>query len=378
MSIGMDKYSKYIMKKAAEHKIPLTGAFELTSRCNFNCKMCFVNHSIYDRDALSGELTADEIIGLAGEARDAGVLYLVLTGGEALVRKDFKIIYKEIAQMGFSLRLLTNCSLVDRETADFFASYAPAGVSTTIYGASPETYKRITGSAAGFEHTLQGIDMLLARGVEVEIKLTVIQDNYGEFWEIMKIINRFEEKYKKPIKFAFTDYISPRRDGCSNQSDTVRLTAEQIGRLESEVYAYNQKRIAQAGTTGMAIAKDSEDPLADAVAGTEYSADPSSAFTCWVGKCAFWLTWDGMLSPCGMLTEPAANPLKDGFLNAWRRVNEEVMKTPVNHKCRNCEHVELCNPCPARFYAETGTFTDNPAYFCKCTQERIKNFAAFR
>ena len=36
---------KYLYQKAAHNKVPLSGTFELTPRCNMNCRMCYIRMS---------------------------------------------------------------------------------------------------------------------------------------------------------------------------------------------------------------------------------------------------------------------------------------------------------------------------------------------
>ena len=73
--------------------LPVSGAFELTARCNFSCKMCYV-HLQNDIPGLKArELTAENWLSIAREARDMGLLFLLLTGGEPMLREDFPYIY---------------------------------------------------------------------------------------------------------------------------------------------------------------------------------------------------------------------------------------------------------------------------------------------
>ena len=52
---------------AREHAVPISGTFELTPRCNFNCRMCYV-HLAEERIPLFGrEMDAAEWIRLAEE-----------------------------------------------------------------------------------------------------------------------------------------------------------------------------------------------------------------------------------------------------------------------------------------------------------------------
>lgn len=39
----LDPFYKSVWKKAFEDGIPISGTFELTPRCNFDCKMCYVH-----------------------------------------------------------------------------------------------------------------------------------------------------------------------------------------------------------------------------------------------------------------------------------------------------------------------------------------------
>ena len=126
MEQGEFPVSRYLTAKAAAQKIPVTGTFELTSRCNFNCKMCYI-HGMEDMDSLrKGELSVKEWLSIAEEAKKEGLLFLLLTGGEAMIRDDFMELYEALAQMGFRLVINTNGSLVTDEILDLFRRYPPS------------------------------------------------------------------------------------------------------------------------------------------------------------------------------------------------------------------------------------------------------------
>ena len=83
---------KYLHDKGAREGIPVSGTFELTQRCNFNCGMCYVHDCKQKTDPLS----ADDWLNLAQQAKDAGTVFLLLTGGEPLFREDFEKIYTAV------------------------------------------------------------------------------------------------------------------------------------------------------------------------------------------------------------------------------------------------------------------------------------------
>ena len=90
MSSAYQIYSDYLFAKAGQQGIPLSGTFELTARCNLDCRMCYIHKRANDAMALAGERTAAQWLALAEECRTAGTLLLLLTGGEPMLRPDFR------------------------------------------------------------------------------------------------------------------------------------------------------------------------------------------------------------------------------------------------------------------------------------------------
>ncbi|HXU61576.1 MAG TPA: hypothetical protein VN962_07750, partial [Polyangia bacterium] len=76
----------YLQKQAYTNLVPLNVSLELTLRCNIRCLHCYN----FDRDTRgpacgdgheAPELSLDEIHRVLGELREAGTLFLSLTGG---------------------------------------------------------------------------------------------------------------------------------------------------------------------------------------------------------------------------------------------------------------------------------------------------------
>jgi radical SAM protein with 4Fe4S-binding SPASM domain len=99
-------------------------------------------------------------------------------------------------------------------------------------------------------------------------------------------------------------------------------------------------------------------------------ASEHSAFKCISGKCGFWLTWDGRLTPCGLLNEPYSEPLEIGFGNAWRLLRKSCKSIPACEECLNCSYRSKCMTCPARLKTETGSFTKPAEYLCEMAKGR--------
>ena len=133
---------------AAAARQPLNGTFELTQRCNLNCAMCYVRQPIGERSCLAAELSPSQWLKLALEAKQAGLVFLVLTGGEVFLRPDFFDVYEPLTQLGLVLSIFTNGTLVTDETALRLSEAPPSRVDVTLYGATAATYEAITGVLA--------------------------------------------------------------------------------------------------------------------------------------------------------------------------------------------------------------------------------------
>jgi hypothetical protein len=57
---------------------------------------------------------------------------------------------------------------------------------------------------------------------------------------------------------------------------------------------------------------------------SELPSGNKSAFKCAAGRCSFWLSWEGKMLPCGLMTDISTDPLTVGFEKAWHEVIKNV------------------------------------------------------
>ena len=79
-----------------------------------------------------------------------GMIYLLLTGGEPLLRSDFIKIYRELVKMGLLVTINTNGTLITPELIQCFREYKPEKINITLYGMSDLMYKKVCGNENGF------------------------------------------------------------------------------------------------------------------------------------------------------------------------------------------------------------------------------------
>lgn len=347
MTISWNDFKEKLSERAGEKGIAASGVFELTARCTLRCKMCYVSGLLSDDEAVAKERTGNEWIALAREARDAGMLYVLLTGGEVFLRKDFREIYEEITMMGLIPTIYTNATLITQDVAKWVSRRPPEKIDITIYGASALTYKMVCGSEWGFERTVRGIDNLLSAGVDVRLKTTVLPDNAGEYEKLLE----FAKERNLTLRFCW--YISPKRNLLGKVEEIPRLKPKDLA-------AYMLRASRDYSSIEPQEQKQASEP----------EFDKRSPFKCYAGSRSFWVNWEGQMVPCGLMTEPLAYPFESGFQEAWRKLSEEVLKIPKCQTCISCPLKRSCLTCPARLKNETGVFTKAADYLCELAEEQ--------
>ncbi len=91
--------------------IPLSVAWELTLSCNMRCMHCGSSAG----DTRTQELTTNEALNLCSQLQELHAKYINLTGGEALLRKDWYAIAKEIKDRGMQVSVLSNGLLLNEK-----------------------------------------------------------------------------------------------------------------------------------------------------------------------------------------------------------------------------------------------------------------------
>ena len=90
---------------------------------------------------------------------------------------------------------------------------------------------------------------------------------------------------------------------------------------------------------------------------------------CRAGKCSFWVTWQGRLTPCGMFPETESNNVfAEVFETVWNRIKNQVAAIRLPGACDGCSAKFACRACGAMVLAESGDFAKVPQYRCRMTQ----------
>lgn len=337
---------KYVFQRAAVNHIPVSGTFELTPRCNLSCEMCYIRMSAAEEAAMGQELTADEWLSLGRQAVDAGMVYLLLTGGEPLLRPDFAEIYSGLAKMGIMLTLNTNGTLINEYIVQCMEHNPPEKVNVTLYGASGDTYQKVCGNANGYKAALQGIGLLKEAKIPVCINTTYTRHNASD----MEYIVSFAKENGIPVRM--TSYLFPPLR-CRRETDaSCFLPPDEYGRLGAAFDCVTMDS-AQKKRRADILARVQEHPSA--------LQSEGRAASCMAGRGAFWVTWDGQLWPCGMLPHLGRSLKSESFANIWAGFAHVMDAQTLPIKCSGCPKRVLCPVC----IAVTQSSDEPPKTLCR-------------
>ncbi|HKM29522.1 MAG TPA: radical SAM protein [Bacilli bacterium] len=329
-----EELRKKLVRDAAQKRIPIAVEIELTPYCNLKCKMCYMRE-----DSLKKELTTREWLDIIKEARNNGMVFCLFTGGEIFTRKDFIEIYQETYDLGVMISLFTNGTLVTKEIIEVFKKRPPESISITLYGGSNETYYKITGDNKGFDKVKQGIALLKQVKTRLVVRTIAIYEIYQDLENIFNYVD------KEELAINYSLYVGPRRDACNRDierlapSDLIKY--EQFFKARTKVESYDEYK---------------------------YSAN---GFQCVSGKAAYFITWDGYMTPCAMLGTPRLkieNDLKD----VWLDFQKEMAKIAKCSLCDACQYHDECLQCPAKRYLE-GSFSECSAYLEEVARLRYED-----
>lgn len=339
--------AKYLHNKATLEGIPLAGNFELTSRCNFNCKMCYVHQNMN----LERELNANDWIAVADEAKKRGMLFLLLTGGEPLIRTDFIEIYTTIRKMGIMVSLNTNGSLISEEIINTFREVPPTRINISLYGASEETYERLCGVRC-YETVVKNILRLKREGFSVKINCAITPHNVHD----IEAVYAFGRQHEIPVQTSTYMYPPVRVNGCDYGNATDRFSAEEaaVYRLKCQEQIFTPEQLG----SGIYL-RENQDDCVDGI---------GEKMNCRAGKSSFWITWDGNMLPCGMFPETGYDTKQGRFEIAWNELRKYTDGIYLPAECKTCSFKKDCHICAASCLTETGYTNQRPAYICKMTK----------
>lgn len=346
-------FEKHICEKADGLRIPIAATIELVPICNMHCRMCYVKMSSAQLHQEGTLLSVDDWIDILTEAREHGLLFLLITGGEPLLYPGFKKLYTSLKKLGFIICINTNGTLIDEEMSSFLAQDPPRRVNISIYGSSDATYAKLCGNPKGFSQMIHGVELLQKNNIAVKWNYSVTRLNIHDSENIYELA----QKYGIYVETSYYMFPPARRHNFNELDREIWLSPKEAAKIRilGELNNLGIKNFQEKINTIVALKKKEIE--------IEKKHLPKS-FTCRAGTSTYWINWKGEMLSCGMIGI-GTRPIKDiGFETAWAEIKSWVTTFKHPKKCTNCAYETFCVRCAAASYAEEKNFETAPQYVC--------------
>ncbi len=286
------------LKGKGEHIPPFLIA-SITSRCNLHCAGCYARaiNSCGDSD-ISGQLTADEWKRIFIEARELGISFIILAGGEPMVRKDIIEAAGNVPEIMFPI--ITNGTLINDDYIKLFNKKRNLVPIISIEGGKEMTDKRR--GMGIYERIAEAFSRLKENRIITGASVTVTKEN---------LVEVFSDKY--------VDALCEK--GCS-----VMLFIEYVDVSGDSGLSIGDEERAVMGERLNALREKHKDMLLVAFPGDERKAGGCLA----AGRGFFHINSRGGAEPCPFSPYSEVN-IKDTSLRAalgsdlFRKLNESEL-----------------------------------------------------
>ncbi len=217
------------MEKEGEHIPPFLIA-SITSQCNLHCEGCYsrCNHATVD-EAPVEQLTSEEWLRIFEEADELGISFILLAGGEPMIRRD--IIEAAGKRQSILFPIFTNGTFMDEQYFDLFDRCRNLLPIMSIEGG-----KEITDSRRGpdiYDRLIANMDELHKRGLIYGASVTVTTENVREVSSESFLKNLSDRGCKVVIFVEYVPVTDDKKELAPKDAEREYLAAE-ITRLREE------------------------------------------------------------------------------------------------------------------------------------------------
>ncbi|SMC08598.1 radical SAM/SPASM domain-containing protein [Nitratiruptor tergarcus] len=175
-----------LLKSTLEEKPSraLNGAIAIwnfTNRCNLSCLHCYSKSGLDATDTL----TTEKILSTIPQLKNAGIKFVIFSGGEPLTRKDIFLIAKVMKDEGIMTYLSTNGLYINPGNVEkIIDTFGYIGIS--IDG-DEKTHDRFRGLVGSYAKSLQAIDLIHQAGGKVGIRFTITKETKESLAHIFEL-----------------------------------------------------------------------------------------------------------------------------------------------------------------------------------------------
>jgi radical SAM protein with 4Fe4S-binding SPASM domain len=318
-------------------------------------------------------------------------LFLILTGGEPLVRRDIFDIAGYASDKGFTCVLGTNAVLLGKKEARAMRVSGLQGASISLDSVDPERHDKFRQLPGAFKNAIRGIEFLKEEGLDFSLHMSVMSWNVSE---IPAMIDFARNIGAKVLNFFFLVQTGRGQNIIDIEPSQYREILTYLARAQGvgggAPHGGNSGLVLPLGEgtylTG-GLFDQFGDPWTTSMGHANgvilrakcaphfrkiiYELDPNSPMlknyaqgSCPAGKHYCRITPEGDITPCPYMPVSAGNLRKNSFDEIWNTspVLNDLREPHLGGRCGECEFSEICGGCRCRAYAASNDYlAEDPA-----------------
>ena len=149
--------------------------WELNLGCNYDCEHCYLGMKVFEG------MNWEQRVQMLHILRNAGVVWLQMTGGEPLVDKLFVDSYRYAWDLGMMISISSNASRLWRpEILDLLRERPAYHITISVYGANAASYDALVRRKGAFDKFYRGITAAAEAGLPMNFNLLATTTNDTE------------------------------------------------------------------------------------------------------------------------------------------------------------------------------------------------------
>ena len=315
---------------------PLYVAWEITHRCNARCVHCYSDSG--PGAGRAGELATAEALSVIDQLAAAGVLVLAFSGGEPMLREDWRELVRHAVAAGLRVNLGSNGATVSDSNADDIARLGVHSVTVSLDSHRPEVHDRFRGCPGLHPRALEAVRRLARRGVRVVVGFTPTRLNRGDAAGVVELAHRLGAD-----AVNLSEYVPAGRGprSIALAPDELRGVLEQWIALRAE-YRGRLEMIWHDCRVGLLVDEEEQ---------RKYVG-------CGAGRLVARILPNGTVTPCVFLPTAIGSLRDQPFQRMWRE--SDLLRRfrdrqgHVTGNCGECRHLASCGGCRAVAHAYSG------------------------
>lgn len=322
--VALELHRQIVNNTIREH--PLRQLFwECTLRCNLHCRHCGSDCKVKNEQQDMPREDFFRVLDSVARRCDPHQVFVVVSGGEPLMRDDLELCGRGIYERGFPWGMVCNGLYL---TPERFRALVDAGlhsITISLDGLEAD-HNWMRGHRDSFRMVSQAIDMLVSSGILFDIVTCVNQRNYAKLDDIKEyLISKGVRRWRVFSIFPV---------GRAADDPLMRLTDEQFRGMFDFI-----KRTRQEGRIRV-------DYGCEGFLGNYEGDVRNHFFACQAGVSVGSVLIDGSISACTSIRADyhQGNIYQDDFMDVWENRfqpyrNREWMR---KDECADCKYFRYC------------------------------------